>query len=544
MKPIYRYILIAAAVLAFTAEVFSRSSEHQYPKWDEVSYIALARDYARLGGVTDTLGCYLEERCQESNRHPLYLLLLQLGASDGPEFYPLAKLLTYGSTLILLLIVFLWVRSVQGEEVAAVTVVLLCLMPALTGHSARVLCDVLYAAFFYISVQAIAHWQKRGSHWWLLAGAFIGLAYLTKGSGYLLFLPLIVTGLVAHRGRFFLRPAFYVAIIGFIAVAWFLLWRNASLFDNPFYNFNNRVIWMDGWEELWTLSRSGEWKDVGLLWYLGHHTVFDLLWRLLKGLGISLGVLVYTAGIGVDQTVLRALTGLLMLVLAGWSMVRRYRAGHHLEIVAILAATGFSLMAFSVGSDGVGGTPPRFVLPLVVLYVPYAGAFLVRNFLPWIVKRLEGQGRVAVTVAVLLILVVKLVLHGGALFENPMKRFKVPAIWGETSLWLKTRLKPGERFALNSHSYYSTWDQPFPDSDARWNYQFKTTKKRMLKHLKQDGIRKILIDTADQDFPDYKMKLSIIHDAKGPLHFLGWPRCFADSGRPSRFLIYCRPSGD
>jgi len=37
------------------------------------------------------------------------------------------------------------------------------------------------------------------------------------------------------------------------------------------------------------------------------------------------------------------------------------------------------------------------------------------------------------------------------------------------------------------------------------------------------------------------VKLSPARDAHGPLAFLDWPRCFADTATPSRFLVYCRP---
>jgi hypothetical protein len=58
--------------------------------------------------------------------------------------------------------------------------------------------------------------------------------------------------------------------------------------------------------------------------------------------------------------------------------------------------------------------------------------------------------------------------------------------------------------------------------------------------IDRQGIRKVLIDTADVDFPEYAAKVAPDRDAQGPLAFLGWPRCFADSGQPSRFLVYGR----
>ena len=51
-----------------------------------------------------------------------------------------------------------------------------------------------------------------------------------------------------------------------------------------------------------------------------------------------------------------------------------------------------------------------------------------------------------------------------------------------------------------------------------------------------------VIDLADAGLSGYADKLwTSPSDAHGPLTFLGWPRCFTDRNRPSRFLVYCRP---
>jgi hypothetical protein len=54
-------------------------------------------------------------------------------------------------------------------------------------------------------------------------------------------------------------------------------------------------------------------------------------------------------------------------------------------------------------------------------------------------------------------------------------------------------------------------------------------------------IDKIFVDAQDALLASYQNKLSTARDAQGPLAFLGWPRCFADGGTPSRFLVFCRP---
>ena len=58
--------------------------------------------------------------------------------------------------------------------------------------------------------------------------------------------------------------------------------------------------------------------------------------------------------------------------------------------------------------------------------------------------------------------------------------------------------------------------------------------------MRESGIDTILTDSLDEDFATYKDRFSLEGDEHGPLRFLGWPRCFADSGKPSRFLVFCR----
>jgi hypothetical protein len=89
-------------------------------------------------------------------------------------------------------------------------------------------------------------------------------------------------------------------------------------------------------------------------------------------------------------------------------------------------------------------------------------------------------------------------------------------------------------------SYYSTWDVPRPDSDPRLPFVYMTPAPAMLDLLGQAQIRKVFIDRDEKDFQNYQDKFSPGADVHGPLAFLGWPRCFADSGAPSRFLVYCQ----
>ncbi|HEY7373582.1 MAG TPA: glycosyltransferase family 39 protein [Polyangia bacterium] len=552
--------LVALAVLAFTAATLSLGAYRRQPRYDEVSYLQLARDYHRMGGAPEVVRCHLNGLCREDNRFPAFALLLQAFAHARPEFFADAKLLTFATALLLLATAGLLTARAFGPAAGVVAVVLLALMPTLNEIASSILADVLYAVTLLIAVRAIADALERGATAWLGAGALVGLAYLTKGNAHLALLALMTAAFMLHGPRIFLTARPYAAVAGFVAVTFFLLWRNAIDYGgNPFHNFNDRSIWLDSWPETVRLMRTPEWQRIGVGWYLRHHSLGALAWRLVKGLGQTLGALCYTSGLGitsgtpvrmstsVPSAIFRIASGVGVLALAARGLFDRHRSGHRAEVVAVLHVTGWLLLAFAVGGQGVGGVATRFMLPLTVLHVPYAALALVTHLGP----RLRPAHAVGV---VALLLAIKAATFAGGLTSNPRRAFDIPPDWAETSAWLAQHLQPGERYAFPYGSFYSTWDQPAPDPDARAAYDYTTKATDLLAAMDEarpvsiearwDGprhpIRKMFVDMADADLPRYREKLAGAADAHGPLAFLGWNRCFADTRQPSRFLIFCR----
>lgn len=552
--------LVVLAVAAFTAQTLSLGAWRHQPRYDEVSYIQVARDYHRMGGVIEVVRCHLDGLCREDNRFPTFVLLMQAFAHDGPAFFADAKLITLATALLLLAAVGLLAWRSFGPSAGVVSVLLLALNPTLGEIGSGVLADVLYAVTLVVAVRAIALALDRGAAWWLAAGALVGLAYLTKGNGHLALLALFTAAVTLHGPRVFatLRP--YAALLGFAAVAGFLLWRNVIDYDgNPFHNFNDHSLWLDNWQETVRLVRSPDWRHIGLGYYLHRHSVFALAWRIIKGLGQTLGALCYTAGLGITAgtpsqlttsvpgAIIRIATGAAVIALAGRGLRDRRRSGHRSEVLAVGHVAGWLILAFSIGGQGVGGVATRFMLPLVALAVPYAAQALVEHAWPR-VRPAHALGLVVV------LLGVKLATFGSVLAKNPRRAFDVPPDWAETSAWLAQHLEPGERYVFPYGCLYSTWDRPTPDPDARWLYDYAVEPSEMLREIDEarplsvaarwDGppktVRKIFVDTADKELPRYRSKLGSASDEHGALSFLGWPRCFADGGRPSRFLIYCR----
>ena len=548
------------AVAAFAAATLSLGAFRRQPRYDEVSYLQLARDYHRMGGAPEVVHCHLNGLCREDNRFPSFALLLQAFAHDRPQIFDDAKLITLATALLLLAAAGLLTWRAFGRAAGVASVLLLALMPTFNEIASGVLADVLFATTLLVAVRAIVFALDRGGAAWFVAGALVGLAYLTKGNAHLALLALMTAGVALRGLRIFATPRPYAALVGFVAVTFFLLWRNVIDYDgNPFHNFNDRSIWLDAWRDTLRLVRRPDWHHIGLGWYLRRHSLFELAWRLLKGLGQTLGALLYTSGLGtiagtpaqlstsIPSAIIRIASGVAVLALAARGVFDRHRGGHRAEVVALLHVSGWLLLAFALGGQGVGGVATRFMLPLVALYVPYAACALVTHVWP----RLRSAYAVGL---VALLLGIKLATFADGLTKNPRRAFEIPPDWAETSSWLANHLEPGERYVFPYGSFYSTWDQPTPDPDARWPYDYAEGTPVILAAIAEaqpvsiqprwDGpplpIHKIFVDMADPDLPRYRQKLAEASDDHGPLTFLGWPRCFADAGRPSRFLIYCR----
>jgi hypothetical protein len=552
--------LVVLAAAAFSAATLSLGAYRRQPRYDEVSYMQLARDYHRMGGTLEVVRCHLDGLCREDNRFPAFALVLQAFAHDRPEFFADAKLITFATALLLLATAGLLTARAFDPTAGVVAVVLLALMPTLNEIASSILADVLYAGVLLIAVRAIALALDRGATAWLGAGALVGLAYLTKGNAHLALVAMMTAAFTLHGRRIVLTLRPYAAVAGFAAVAFFLLWRNVIAYGgNPFHNFNDHSIWLDGWKDTVRLMRTPEWSHIGFGWYLRHHSLGGLAWRLLKGFGQTLGALCYTSGLGVTSgtpvqattsvpsAIARIASGVAVLALAARGLTDRHRDGHRTEVVAVLHVTGWLLLAFALGGQGVGGVATRFMLPLTVLLVPHAAHALVTHVGPRL-RPAHAVGLVA------LLLGIRLVTFAGGLTRNPRRSFDIPPDWAETSTWLAQHLQPGERYAFPYGSLYSTWDQPTPDPDARSAYDYTVETPALLAAIDQarpasiearwDGpprpIRKLFLDMADPDLPRYRDKVAGATDDHGLLDFLGWKRCFADTRQPSRFLIFCR----
>ncbi len=569
-------LILVLAVAALVCQALAISAMKGQPRYDEVAYMAVARSYEREGGVVATIRCHLQGRCQEDNRSPLFEMLLQTVASDGPGFFATAKLFNLGTAIFLGLIGFFTARRMFGPRVAVGVIAVWCLMPSVGELSSRVLADLLFAGLILAGVYAIAACQGAGVLAWLGTGALIGLAYLTKGNGHLLFPVLICVGLHQSGRGLIRRPEPYAAALGFVVVTFFLLRRNVLVFHSPFHNFNERLLWLDNWEETWATMRDPQKNSIGLGFLLKRHSIWALGARVIKGFGHTVGVAIYSAGLGVTSlkqpeapmtaaTALpRVLSGVAIVVLAALGLRRRLATPTRPHALAVIYALAWFMAAFASGQQGAGEIGVRYVMPLVVLLTPYAVESALGDVWPRLKRRLgagaswlraPGAADATGLLVLMAVLAIKLGWFAPRAARDPRKFVEVPPAWAEMSGWFASHLTAGERYAFPYTSLYSTFDQPFPEPDHRWIYLYRLEPSVMRRDLDR-GIRssidasligppgpidKVFVDAEDALLASYEDKLSAARDAHGPLAFLGWSRCFADSGSPSRFMVYCRP---
>lgn len=245
----------------------------------------------------------------EANRHPLYLAALALHPSE-----------TFGRGLACLCGALAWGLAVYAAQrrcgwLAAGLFAAVCAVNASwLFHSTRVYCESLLmltslaAWLALIPLTSVprtsgdsttpAGYATRPS---LVAGGWLGLAWLTKATGLLLWAGAIVAvcmGIVRQRTRSSAARVLYHCAclsVAFLVVGSPLLVRNLRRFGNPFYNVNSQLLFVDAYsdpEELAAVRSTG----VAAREYWRTHSLADLLRREGAGLVWETYILVRSLG--------------------------------------------------------------------------------------------------------------------------------------------------------------------------------------------------------------------------------------------------------
>jgi len=232
---------------------------------DESAYLSLG------------LGLLEESILTDGTRPPLYPFMLSFVAEREWDYFTWAKMLTLGFSTLAVLGAFLAGVSLLGWEAGLLGAFLLAANKEFHLRATTVYADaplvLIFLGAWYFLIKSFQGWI-----YCIFAGIFVGLAYLTKGSGPLL---LAVWGLMAilhYRRQIWQHKELLLVPLFFLLTVSPLLIYNAEHYGDPFYSLvSTHVLWMDRWDQSQVANRA---DMPTMVTYFQNHTAADIAERL------------------------------------------------------------------------------------------------------------------------------------------------------------------------------------------------------------------------------------------------------------------------
>jgi 4-amino-4-deoxy-L-arabinose transferase-like glycosyltransferase len=236
---------------------------------DESAYLSLGLALRESGVLSD------------GTRPPLYSLVMLPFAEREWSYFTTAKLVTLSLGVLTVLAVFVAGVYLFGWPAALLAAFLLAAnkefhLRATTVYADTLLALVMIGAWYFL-IKSLEGWK-----YCLLAGIFVGLSFLTKGSAPILLAAWGLMALFHYRLNIFRRIELLLVPLAFIITSLPLLIYNANEFGSPTYNFaTQHIMWMDRLEQINTANP----EDLPTFsTYLATHSGADMVARVQKGL--------------------------------------------------------------------------------------------------------------------------------------------------------------------------------------------------------------------------------------------------------------------
>jgi 4-amino-4-deoxy-L-arabinose transferase-like glycosyltransferase len=241
---------------------------HQSSDGDESAYLALGLAVKESGTLSD------------GTRPPLYPAILALFAEREWAYFTTAKEVTLLLSALAIIATFAVGVQMFGWETALLAAFLLAINKEFHSRAVTIYADnlllLIMLGCWYFLIKSLTGWKSC-----LLAGLFVGLAFLTKGSAPLLLAAWGLTALIHYRLKIFRHFELGLVPLAFILTALPLLIYNANTFGSPTYNFaTHHIMWMD---ELAQINTADPADLPTASTYFATHTTADMAARIEKG---------------------------------------------------------------------------------------------------------------------------------------------------------------------------------------------------------------------------------------------------------------------
>ena len=349
---------------------------------DPAAFLRFAKQTQQNGGPGQLLADLYSGEYTQANQHPFYIGLLSL----SPDLESGKNLSLLATTLTIIMLVVYLIRS-HSWQAAAITATLLATNHAIGYFSGMATCEAwltlfVSAAWMTLNLALDNRGKKQAFAYWLGSGAFLGMAYMTKGTGLLFFALLVLTSLTsglqrrANLSHFQKLKASMVATVfvisGWLLIAHPLLIRNTLVYDSPTFNVNSYFLYMDEFPDdpqIQAKLAASDTLDQIRRDFLSRHTTADLLQREIRGVGWESFIFLRSLGpspLG-ESRVLAGIPIVLILLLSLMHLERPMQ-------VFVLGTIAASILTFAWYIPIAAGE--RFTLPLVPMVMVYAGVGL------------------------------------------------------------------------------------------------------------------------------------------------------------------------
>ncbi|NOS78168.1 MAG: glycosyltransferase family 39 protein [Nitrospira sp.] len=284
-------LLISGTFLFVGLDSVNEATEPAFE--DTPAFLQVALFIKENGGVSNFLHLCLTGAYTAAVQKPLHPLLLSTFASRDMAFFDKAKVVSLAMGIFAIIALFYVARDLYGESVAFLATGGVALNETMIRISSHVQCETTLMLFMLLSLYCMMKGLDQGRYW-ILAGVFAGLSYMTKGTGLLLVLvfmgaTLVLVGPKALRSRHFWA---FVAV--FFLISSPLIVRNIQVYGGPFYeSVNQHALWLDRWDDIYHPRYELAWQFPEIVWkgtdlptmrsYLASHSVSEVLHRMGSG---------------------------------------------------------------------------------------------------------------------------------------------------------------------------------------------------------------------------------------------------------------------